>query len=38
MIQIAAGLAITEERHYIKDEDIEWMVHSSQLTPRMEEK
>ena len=33
MMQIAAGLAITEERHYIKDEDIEWVIHSSQLTP-----
>lgn len=36
MIQIAAGLAITEERSYIKEEEIEWVVHSSQLTPRME--
>ena len=38
MIQISAGLAITEERQYIKDEDIEWVVHSSQLSPRMERK
>ena len=38
MMQIAAGLAITEERNYIKDDDMEWMVHSSQLTPRMERK
>lgn len=38
MIQISAGLAITEERDYIKDEDIEWVVQSSQLTPRMERK
>lgn len=38
MIQLAAGLAITEERSYIKEEDIEWLVHSSQLTPRMERK
>ena len=36
MVQIAAGLAITEERDYIKDEDIEWIIHSSQLSPRME--
>ena len=36
MIQLSAGLAITEERQYIKDEDIEWVVHSSQLSPRME--
>ncbi|WP_080844552.1 ATP-dependent protease LonB [Cytobacillus gottheilii] len=38
MIQISAGLAITEERNYIKDEDIEWVVQSSQLTPRLERK
>lgn len=38
MIQLAAGLAITEERSYIKEEDIEWLVHSSQLSPRMERK
>ncbi|WP_428909302.1 ATP-dependent protease LonB [Niallia sp. Krafla_26] len=38
MIQLATGLAITEERSYIKEEDIEWLVHSSQLTPRMERK
>ncbi|CRK84325.1 ATP-dependent protease LonB [Neobacillus massiliamazoniensis] len=38
MIQIAAGLAITEDRNFIKDEDIEWVVHSSQMTPRMERK
>ena len=25
MIQISAGLAITEDRKYIKDEDIEWV-------------
>ena len=38
LIQLAAGLAITEERSYIKEEDIEWVVHSSQLSPRMERK
>ena len=38
MIQLSAGLAITEERNYIKDDDIEWVVHSSQLSPRMERK
>lgn len=38
MIQISAGLSITEDRNFIKDEDIEWVVHSSQLTPRMERK
>jgi ATP-dependent Lon protease len=38
IIQTAGGIAITEERQNIKDEDIEWVVHSSQLTPRMEKK
>lgn len=38
LIQIAAGLAITEDRDFIKDEDIEWVIQSSQLTPRMEQK
>ncbi|TYR82247.1 ATP-dependent protease LonB [Priestia megaterium] len=38
MMQIAAGLAISEERTNIKNEDIEWIIHSSQLTPRHEPK
>ena len=38
MIQISAGLAITDDRNYIKDEDLEWVAHSSQLSPRMERK
>lgn len=38
LVQIAAGLAITVDRSYIKDEDIEWVIQSSQLTPRMERK
>ncbi|WP_026693753.1 ATP-dependent protease LonB [Peribacillus kribbensis] len=38
LIQIAAGLAITGDRDYIKDEDMEWVIHSSQLTPRLERK
>lgn len=38
LIQTSAGLAIQEDRNYIKDEDLEWVVHSSQLTPRMERK
>lgn len=38
MIQTSAGLAIQANRDYIKDEDIEWVVHSSQLSPRMERK
>ncbi|MCQ6273494.1 ATP-dependent protease LonB [Bacillus sp. V3B] len=38
LIQLSAGLAITEERSYIKEDDLEWVVHSSQLSPRMERK
>lgn len=34
MMQIAAGLAITEDRDYIKKADLEWVIHSSQMTPR----
>ena len=34
MVQSAAGLAITEDREYIKDEDIEWIVQSSQMSPK----
>lgn len=34
MVQSAAGLAITEERNYIKDIDLEWIVQSSQMSPR----
>lgn len=36
MVQIAAGLAISANRQDIKDDDIEWVIHSSQLTPRYE--
>lgn len=38
IVQTAAGIAITEDRLNIKDDDIEWVIHSSQLTPRMEKK
>ncbi|CEG28055.1 ATP-dependent protease LonB [Bacillus sp. B-jedd] len=38
MVQTAAGLAITEDRLTIQDSDIEWVIHSSQATPRMERK
>ena len=38
MVQIAAGLAISEDRTFIKEDDIEWVIHSSQLTPRNEKK
>lgn len=37
-VQIAAGLAITEDRKHMTKEDIEWVLHSSQLTPKMESK
>ncbi|PLT32368.1 ATP-dependent protease LonB [Bacillus sp. V5-8f] len=38
MIQILAGIAITEDRSFIKDEDIEWIAISSQLSPRLDRK
>lgn len=38
MIQIAAGMALTENRSELTMEDIEWVVQSSQLTPRHERK
>ncbi|MCY8498145.1 ATP-dependent protease LonB [Bacillus atrophaeus] len=38
LIQIAAGMAVTEERKDITIEDVEWVVHSSQLTPKHEQK
>ncbi|MRX74220.1 ATP-dependent protease LonB [Bacillus lacus] len=38
MMQIAAGMAITEERQEVKVGDIEWVIQSSQLTPRYERK
>ncbi|MDO3660711.1 ATP-dependent protease LonB [Bacillus sp. C28GYM-DRY-1] len=38
MIQIAAGMAVTENRKDITIEDIEWVIHSSQLTPKHEQK
>ncbi|WP_261133142.1 ATP-dependent protease LonB [Bacillus sp. Marseille-Q3570] len=37
-VQIAAGLAITEDRNHLTKNDIEWVLHSSQLSPRMESK
>ncbi|KLV24482.1 ATP-dependent protease LonB [Niallia circulans] len=38
MVQISAGLAIGENRDFIKDDEVEWVIHSSQLSPRMERK
>lgn len=37
-VQIAAGLAITDERKMITKADVEWVVNSSQKTPRSERK
>lgn len=34
LIQITAGLAITENRKKITIKDVEWMIHSSQYSPR----
>ncbi|MEI5905646.1 ATP-dependent protease LonB [Bacillus spongiae] len=38
MVQIVAGLAIVKKSSSILDEDIEWVVHSSQQTPRLDKK
>ncbi|OPG16384.1 ATP-dependent protease LonB [Ferroacidibacillus organovorans] len=38
MVQLAAGAVLTEKRSVITVEDIEWVVHSSQLPPRPERK
>jgi ATP-dependent Lon protease len=38
VMQIAAGLAISDKRMEITTADIEWVVHSSQLSPRYEKK
>lgn len=37
-LQIAAGIAMTEERKTIEPADVEWVVHSSQKSPRHEKK
>ncbi|MCA0986252.1 ATP-dependent protease LonB [Guptibacillus algicola] len=36
LMQIAAGLAITENRNSITAGDMEWVIHASRLTPRPE--
>jgi Lon-like ATP-dependent protease len=38
IMQIAAGIAISENREKILDKDIEWVIYSSQLSPRYEKK
>jgi ATP-dependent Lon protease len=35
-LQIAAGIALTEARSTIRAADVEWVVHSSQKSPRQE--
>ena len=36
MVQLAAGLALTDKRQEISREDMEWVVSCGQYTPRME--
>ncbi len=38
MVQIAAGVAITEHRTEILDHELEWIIQSSQLSPRYQKK
>ena len=38
IIQIAGGIALTEDRKEILTRDIEWVIHSGQYTPRPERK
>jgi Lon-like ATP-dependent protease len=38
IMQIAAGLALAADRNEITETDIEWVVHSSQISPRPQKK
>ncbi|MFP3724916.1 ATP-dependent protease LonB [Priestia filamentosa] len=38
MIQIAAGVAISADKKEIEDSDMEWVIHSSQMSPRLDQK
>ena len=38
LMQIATGMAMSEDRKEITVEDIEWVINSSQLSPRFEKK
>ncbi|MGG3915702.1 ATP-dependent protease LonB [Rossellomorea vietnamensis] len=38
IVQIAAGVAITENRKEIYDHELEWIIQSSQLSPRYQKK
>ncbi|GGK30459.1 Lon protease 2 [Caldalkalibacillus thermarum] len=38
VIQLASGIALSEGRNMIKTSDVEWVIHSSQKSPRPEKK
>jgi Lon-like ATP-dependent protease len=38
IVQLAAGLALSEKREYLREADVEWVVHSSQIAPRPDRK
>lgn len=38
IIQIAAGMAIADQKEEINESDIEWVLHSSQISPRPQKK
>lgn len=38
LVQVAAGIALSEQRNNIHAKDIEWVINNSQLTPRYEKK
>lgn len=38
VVQIAAGIATAEDRQKIRASDVEWVIHSSQISPRPEKK
>lgn len=38
VVQIAAGIALSDRRNVILAEDVEWVIHSSQISPRPEKK
>lgn len=38
IVQISAGIALAERRNIIKSEDVEWVINSSQISPRPEKR
>lgn len=38
LVQVAAGITLSEQRDKILSKDIEWVINNSQLTPRYEKK